>query len=286
MDASEERVFHYHADANALGGVLTHPYKTVISTAANVSLSNAGGFNSSPSVPYHLDHILSCKAAYTHVTGGEEDGHWTTLTTAVVEGVNLLEVVTADKIVAQISTKHAKVGNERTVSFVGSQFVNLRVNGHSIEPILDRDPFHHGSAPPNRNGSSKGKSSSSAGKPQVSSYHHEDVRKLAAEQSRKVTGHPQAPDWVKRRYGWLTSADEIDEREHLLCSLVKEIRGGEPKDTFGHVIYVPGFGNVFLAEVTLDAGSHHLTMIRAEMGCASSGAVSVAAARTNGRTVP
>jgi hypothetical protein len=28
MDASQERVFHYHADANALGGVLTHPYKS------------------------------------------------------------------------------------------------------------------------------------------------------------------------------------------------------------------------------------------------------------------
>ena len=37
MDASQERVFHYHADANALGGVLTHPYKTVITTAANSS---------------------------------------------------------------------------------------------------------------------------------------------------------------------------------------------------------------------------------------------------------
>ena len=78
MDASQERVFHYHADANALGGVLTHPYKTVISTAANSSLSNAGGYNSSPTVPFHLDHVLRCKAAYTHTTGGEENNdQWT-----------------------------------------------------------------------------------------------------------------------------------------------------------------------------------------------------------------
>ncbi len=152
MDASQERVFHYHADANALGGVLTHPYKTVISTAANSSLSNAGGYNSSASVPFHLDHVLSCKSAYTHTTGGEENGHWTTLTTAVVEDVNLLEVVTAEKIVAQISTTHAKVGDERTVSFVGSQFVGLRINGHSVEPVLDRHPFP---PKPVRNGSAK-----------------------------------------------------------------------------------------------------------------------------------
>jgi hypothetical protein len=280
MDASKERVFHYHADANALGGVLTHPYKTVISTGANSSLSNAGGYNSSPSVPFHLDHVLSCRSAYTHTTGGEENGHWTTLTTAVVEGVNLLEVVTADKVVAQISTTHAKVGNERTVSFVGSQFFGLRVNGHSIEPVLDRHPFP---PKPPRNGSSK---NSKPARSEVSSFHHKDVRKLAAEQSRKVTGHPHAPDWAKHRYGWLESANEIDGRGHLLCSLVREIRGGEPENTFGHVIHVPGFGNIFLGEVTLDHRSYHLTMIRVEMGCASSGTVSMAAARTNGVTMP
>src|SRR5947209_19358833 len=125
MDASEERVYHFHADANALGGVLTHPYKTVISTAANSSLANAGGYNSSQTVTYHLDHVLHCKAAYTHTTGGDADGYWGTLTTAVADDIDLPEVVTAEKIVAQISTKHPKVGKVASVSFVVSQFVNL-----------------------------------------------------------------------------------------------------------------------------------------------------------------
>jgi hypothetical protein len=278
MDASEERVYHYHADANALGGVLTHPYKTVISTAANSSLANAGGYNSSQTVPYHLDHVLHCKAAYTHTTGGDEDANWATLTTAVVEDVNLLEVVTADKIVAQISTKHPKAGKVASVSFVGSQFVNLRINGILVDPVLDLHPF-----PLPQNGTSNVKSDKLL---QVSSYHHKDVRKLAAEQSRKVTSQPHTPGWVKRRYGWLESAKEIDERGHLLCSLVKEVRGGDSKNTFGHVIHVPGFGNVFLGEITVYQGAYQLTMLRAEMGCASSGTVSMAAARTNGKTVP
>jgi hypothetical protein len=274
MDASEERVYHYHADANALGGVLTHPYKTVISTAANSSLSNAGGYNSSPSVPYHLDHVLHCDKAYTHTTGGDEDDYWGTLTTAVVENVNLLEVVTADKIVAQISTKHPKAGKVASVSFVGSQFVNLRVNGQLVEPALDLQPF-----PLPQNGKSPKLL-------QVSSYHHKDVRKLAADQSRKVTGNSRSPDWVKRRYGWLESAKEVDDRGHLLCSLVKEIRSGDAGNTFGHVIHVPGFGNVFLGEITVYQGAYHLTMVRAEMGCASSGTVSMASTRTNGLPYP
>jgi hypothetical protein len=279
MDASEERVYHYHADANALGGVLTHPYKTVISTAANSSLANAGGYNSSQTVPYHLDHVLHCKAAYTHATGGDEDSHWATLTTAVVEEVNLLEVVTADKIVAQISTKHPKAGNVASVSFVGSQFINLRINGILVEPVLNLHPFP---GPP-QNGTANNKSAKVL---QVSSYHHKDVRKLAAEQSRKVTGHPHTPGWVKRRYGWLESAREVDDRGHLLCSLVTEVRGGDSRNTFGHVIHVPGFGNVFLGEITVYHGSYHLTMLRAEMGCASSGTVSMASGGMNGKTVP
>jgi hypothetical protein len=278
MDASEERVYHYHADANALGGVLTHPYKTGITTAANSSLANAGGNNSSPIVPYHLDHVLHCKAAYTHTTGGDDGDHWGTLTTAVVEDVNLLQVVTADKIVAQISTKHPKSGKVASVSFVGSQFVNLRINGHLVEPVLDLHPF-----PLPQNGTSNGKSSKIL---QVSSYHHKDVRKLAADQSRKVTGHSHAPDWVKRRYGWLESAKEIDDRGHLLCSLVKEVRGSDSKSTFGHVIHVPGFGNVFLAEVTVYQGAYHLTMLRAEMGCASAGTVSMSSGGINGKSQP
>lgn len=277
MDASTQRVFHYHASSNALGGVLTHPYKTVISSDANSALANAGGYNSSKTVPYHLDHVLHCDKAYTHVTGGEEDGHWATLSSAVVEGVNLLEVVTADKIVAQISSKHPKEGHHPVVSFVGSQFVNLRINGELIEPVLDLHPLPGKPMP--------GKASAK-GKSQVSSFHHQDVRKLAAEQSRKITSHKYAPDWTKRRYGWLESVNDINDRGHLLCTLVRSIKGGDPDYTFGQVIHVPGFGNIFLAEVTCDAKSYHLTMLRAEMGCASSGTASMASAHTNGTTMP
>jgi hypothetical protein len=291
MDASQERVFHYHADANALGGVLTHPYKKVISTAANSSLSNAGGYNSSATVPYHLDHVLQCKAAYTHTTGGEEgedeNSNWATLTTAVIEGINLLEVVTADKVVAQIATKHPKIGHVPSISFVGSQFVNLRINGEIVDPILDLHPFP---APPRpKKASASGKSPAAnrlAEIRQFSPYHHGDVRKLAKKQSSKLVGPSHDPDILKRRYGWLASDDEIESRGHLLCSLVTEYRRGDSKNTYGHVIHVPGFGNVFLAELTFDQGAYHLTMIRAEMGCASSGTVSMAAARTNGKPLP
>jgi hypothetical protein len=52
------------------------------------------------------------------------------------------------------------------------------------------------------------------------------------------------------------------------------------------VIHVPGFGNVFLGEITVYQGAYHLTMLRAEMGCASSGTVSMSTAVANGKGVP
>ena len=90
---------------------------------------------------------------------------------------------------------------------------------------------------------------------QFSPYHHSDVRKLAKKQSSKLVGPSHDPDVLKRRYGWLASDDEIESRGHLLCSLVTEYRKGDPKNTYGHVIHVPGFGNVFLAEADVRPGS-------------------------------
>jgi hypothetical protein len=121
---------------------------------------------------------------------------------------------------------------------------------------------------------------------QYSPYHHSDVRKLAKKQSSKLLGPSHDPDILKRRYGWLASDEEIESRGHLLCSLVTEYRNGDSKNTYGHVIHVPGFGNIFLAELTFDQNAYHLTMIRAEMGCASSGTVSMASGRTNGLPYP
>jgi hypothetical protein len=162
--------------------------------------------------------------------------------------------------------------------------VNLRINGTLVEPVLNLHPFPGKVLPSSRGKSAKG--SSAPANPQVSSFHHPDVRKLAADQSRKMTRHAHAPGWVKRRYGWLESVNEINNRGHLLCSLVKEIKGYDPAYTFGQVIHVPGFGNIFLAEVTVDAKSFHLTMLRAEMGCATSGMISMATGGVNGKTQP
>ena len=82
---------------------------------------------------------LSYEAAHTQVAGNRETkpGHdgYTTLVTSVVEGLNILDVVTADLVVAQISTDHPLVGYVPSITFLGTRFENLRIAGHKVDEL-------------------------------------------------------------------------------------------------------------------------------------------------------
>jgi hypothetical protein len=274
MKAGNERVFFYHADGNAIGGVLQRPYPQVITSPTSISLPSAGGYGSSRTDGFRIDHVLSVQAAYAHVAGTVDegtDGSWTSLVTTVVEGVNILEVVTADRIVAQLSVKHPREGYVPTVSLAGCQLVNLCVNGKSLDPQLNLNVFNV-QQPENQ--------------PRVSFLRHPDVLQTAIAHSQKITGAANAPDWVKFRYGWVASEKGPEERGYLLCSLVDEVRGAPPNTTYGHVVSIPDFGDLILGELLFDSGSFHLTMLRAEMGCMAQGTLGMAVAASNGRPMP
>ena len=73
--------------------------------------------------------------------------------------------------------------------------------------------------------------------------------------------------------------------------MVKRVTGA-PGIEFGHVIDVPHFGKIFLAELTLrrekngapdpEKYSFHLTMIRLELGCLAQGTSNIVSADANG----
>ncbi len=143
MKASTKRMFHYHADASPLGGHITHPIENIIHTQASTSLAQAGGHAESRIESYRLDNsvTLTSGPAYSHTTGvlNKTTGTWTTLVTSVVENLNVLEVVTADRIVSKLHVEYPVEGDHPRISIIGSKFVNLRVNGESINPVLDID---------------------------------------------------------------------------------------------------------------------------------------------------
>ena len=109
-----------HAEAHALSGHLVLPIKRTIEPQIPLSILPSGGYNSQRAGIFHLEQVISYRSAYTEVAGNKEEkpGHgWSTLATAVIEGLNILEVVTADRVVAQISTEHPLMVTCRILRF-------------------------------------------------------------------------------------------------------------------------------------------------------------------------
>src|SRR5689334_3799232 len=117
------KFYSLRADANALGGYLEEPFRTAIAPVAPVSLPAVGGFATARSAVFTLEEIVRCSSAYTRVSGQEDDkGTISILIRSVVEELNLLNVVTAKRIVAQLSIVVPPDRGPLQVSTAGSRF--------------------------------------------------------------------------------------------------------------------------------------------------------------------
>lgn len=269
----------YHAEAIAFEGNLRLPFAQQIHPHNHVSLSERGGYNTIRSENFHLGGVISYKSAYTQVGGNLDDkpNHgWNTLATSVIEGLNVMDVVTVDRIVSQISTDHPLEGWIPTVTFLGTRFENLRIAGHPVK--LDFDPNILGPKPAND-------------APYTSDPAFLD---RVTRQYERIRGQKNLPDEIGRRYNQLPSAST--NRESIECSLVNQAEGSYPGYSYGHVIDVPHFGKIYLATLHLHQADFDqksgipmrttlsLTMIRMEMGCTGSGTGSGGTTKTNGMT--
>jgi hypothetical protein len=272
MDASNHRVFYYHADASPIGGHFTHPVETVVPSHGSSSLAQAGGHASSNIGPFRLDDIASCEGASSKIFGGvhKKSGDWTTMVTSVVEGLNVLEVVKADRVVSKLAVSHPHDGYHPRVTFVGSHFENLRIAGVSVNPVLNHDLL----ATP------KSKF------PEVPFTQDKTFIDKAISHTQKMIKAESVPDWVPARYGWVDSEKERSKKGYVLCSLVEQVEGAKSGTSYGHVVHVPGFGNVFLGELIVAHGLFRLTMLRIEMGCPADGDLSFGTSNSKGYPSP
>lgn len=281
MSEANGRTHTYHSEATVLEGHLRLPLEQEIKPKAAVKLPEQGGYLSQRAENYRLESVISFRSAYTQVAGNRDvkPGHgWATLTTSVVEGLNVLDVVTADRVVGQIATQHPLVGYVPTVSFLGTRFENLRIAGHPVELEMDLDVL--------------------GAKPENDAAYTTDSGLLARVTSLydRIRGHQDLPADLGERYNRLAST--LGSPEEVECSLVNRATGGLPGLCFGHVITIPNFGKIILAKLTAkhedfkaetgipERTTLHLTMIELELGCAIAGSVAVAEMSTNGRSKP
>lgn len=261
-----QRVHHFHAETTALRARLDHPITQELKPQAFVKLSKEGGYLSEHSQDYRVEGVVAYKSAYTHVAGHKspKPGHgWVTLVTAAIEHLNVLDVVTADRVVGQIATEHPVEGYVPSVTFLGTRFENLRIAGDPVEAKLDLQIC--------------------GPKPDGDKLYLEDPGFLKRAGSKG--------NFPGLREQWQQYIKDNDQgkapKPHasVECSLVSDLKAG-PWKTSGNRIDVPEFGKIFLAELRVDCDTFHLSMIRLEMGCLASGMMTMCAPIVNGSTYP
>ncbi len=141
------REHKYHAEAKAIEGLLVLPHATKIEPQAHAQVlptaksrqTPARFYESQNAEPFRIEGIVSYSAAHTQAAGHEETEEkgrtFKTLATSVVENLNILNVITCDRIVAQVSTEHPRFedeGHVPSVTFLGTQFYNLRIGGFPV----------------------------------------------------------------------------------------------------------------------------------------------------------
>jgi hypothetical protein len=282
-----KRIHFYHADACALGGHFERPITTTIHPQASLSLSPAGGYGTAHAEKFRVEGVLSFESANSQVSGSlspKPGRGWITLVSSTVEGLNILDVVTADKVTSQISTEHPLVGDYPKVTFLGTHFENLRIGGHHIDVELDLNICNQGS-----------------GYPATSCLRDKNFLARVSEQYRHMNDANNAPDWAKSGSGdkekdkagadWVSGRYQPAQvgngnRSSVLCSVVKQTHGKFPGRPFGHVLDIPNFGRVTLGQLLVDDNSYRLTMISAEMGCIGDGQTTASTSGANGTTHP
>jgi hypothetical protein len=315
---SDYQPFHvYHAEAYVLSGHLKHPVEQPIEPYARVIFEKTrrDGHIKQSAKETTLEGLISFKAGHTRASGtkiekkdlwGNDHSGWVTLSTSVLESLNVFEVVTTDRVVAQVSTEHPmKDGKVPKVTFLGTRFENLRVGGFLVEVELDLGIC--------------------GDKPEGDKPYLQERAFLDRVQSQceKVAGAKSLPESLAKQYdakiaqiddlrkrGKGRGEGESNGRSQLQCSLVKSI-GPIPIPgvrTFGNIIFIPDFGTISLAEVEVGtaSGTDHfsakvrtdspsdpsdshyfkLNMLNIQMGCIGGGNIIGPVAMANGHGSP
>jgi hypothetical protein len=325
MANEEPRPHYFHAEAHALKGKVRFPVDAEVRPQAFVKLAgtleellNGEGkrnYFSQHAKNYRLEGVFSYSAAHTQVSGhrsSKDERNSVTLATSVVENLNILNVVTADRVVAQISTTHIPGQYVPEVTFLGTHFENLKIARHKVLPILnlklaDPKPEEDKLYVADKTDLMTvvkgqydrlaawlvGREGMRSADPEGSlalQYHRGDPKKeklpeiqndVAA--ARKVDEDPKTQK-IGKSAGVTFSLVEDVVIEPIKDDSATAVRDAKElvEGKCGHVIHIPDFGTIFLAELTVNHNTFHLTMIRVEMGCIAAGTGSAGVCVVNG----
>jgi hypothetical protein len=135
--------FLYRAHAVGFSASLTAPFQDLVEAQAPVALSEAGGYGSTRVENFRYKEFFAFDSVSTQVSGihkTDDDSHHT-LVSCVIENLNLLNQVTADRVIAHVTSARTEKMTESSINALGSRFENLRIAGQPVDIELDLDGF-------------------------------------------------------------------------------------------------------------------------------------------------
>ena len=260
------RQYLFYGEANLLTGQIGGAAPVTIPEQAFQRLSIYGGDLTSPPTGFSKPGlVLIGNNSTTHVKGNPIAGGWQTVVTSTANNVDIGGgMITADAIVAQITTDYPLVGNVPTVSFAGTTYTNLKINKVKVTPKLNLNVC--------------------TPKPPLGLPYIADPALLAfAAGEYHDIANSGAPAGVAGQFSnWSLLA--VQSRGKVDCSLVTGV-DNYPGQSFGHVIIVPNLGNIYLAE--LSVGNHiELTMLHVDITAGAGAQLRTVTVDTQGHGMP
>lgn len=237
--------FSYQACGFGAAGEISAPVAIQLPAEPCVSLPSLGGHvhgeNKDLKVSGMLSaQVISCTASGAPIPG---KGAWQIIMTSDVQGLDVLGIVTADRITARLSLEQDSDGSPPKVFLLGSQFVNLRIAGQPASVGLNAMLVTH--------------------------FNTYDV---LARVAKGKLGNQAAVSLPSNS---------------VLLSLVEKIETKYPGvAVHDHVIRIPNFGEVHLAELLATPTTRTLTMLRISLQGPLGGQISIAEGRVGGSFFP
>lgn len=241
------RTHYFHANASAIGGYIERPFVKNIPVQSPSSLSPSGGADEAATTAFQFEKIISAHATRSRVEGSYLAGLPVTRAMAAVEGLNVLDTIRADELVAYISTEHpAEDPDVPRVDLSRTVINGLRV-GEAILKV------------------------------------HLDTKILSSDDSKRFPKRP----YLFEKSLWKRADKKFDpDKGFLACTLVEKIEVVRGKlaakivDT--NILEIPNIGRMHLAEFLVSGNSYELIMMRLELGCPVVGNSSAGATKVNG----
>jgi hypothetical protein len=128
--------FLYHAEAVGASGYISLPVADAMPLQASLSSGIGPGFGKVRVENFkHLDY-LSIRSMESHVVSSysARDKAYGSLASVMLEGLSTLNVLTCDRLMTRLTTKHPEDGKS-PASFIlhGTHFSGLRIAGHEID---------------------------------------------------------------------------------------------------------------------------------------------------------